>query len=370
MANFGDCLKNMRVVCLVNAALFDDLLTWSVEENLRMLVANGLDPRNSIICYTRYPSEDLYSAIAALFLREQGYIVFPEGILDYPFIDLIGTPDLIAVKLGTFQDKLIKEGIIGYGAVMPELEMLGIFGKEEGGKKDIGEEKAVAVELRILPRKPLNEARRTNNTQLDCQTNPLFSTSRGIPLPRGTAPPSFFRGIPLPGPDLLLEGCSSSASSGHPKTLRADRSPNKHKHRHLPSPVLEYLPPGFFLREDSHRFQVWLLLLHPNPAAEVPGQVGVGCAEMLSLSVTPPHPHFLRSFRRLGSPHPFSTEPLDPLRPSFPRGSEHSLSISWKTKLPHPSPLDSAFSGLSESLPPSFYDPDHRSCRALSTNTF
>jgi len=99
-----------------------------------------------IVCYTSgWGDEYLYGALGGFSLREQGYIIFPEEarLLNW----LVGfTGDLIAVKLGAFQDKLIEEGIIEYGAWLPELELQKIFGKCTK-KSKIEVEEAVAVEI-------------------------------------------------------------------------------------------------------------------------------------------------------------------------------------------------------------------------------
>lgn len=113
---------------------------------------HGINPEELVICYTSgWGGEDLYGALGGFSLRERGYIVFSEDTLGYPFVDLEGVPDLIAVKLGAFQDKLIEEGIIEHGAWLPELELQKIFGKYTR-KGKIGEEETLVIE--VEPSKP------------------------------------------------------------------------------------------------------------------------------------------------------------------------------------------------------------------------
>jgi hypothetical protein len=163
LAETADNLKNRRIVYLIDVDRVPSLhaplgVPWglkerrtAIENHVKQIIASavekGINPKELIVCYTSgWGREDLYGALGGLSLREKGYIVFPEGILGYPFIDLAGVPDLIAVKLGAFQDKLIEEGIIEYGGIIPEFEMLGIFGRcTRRGK--VEEEKAVVVEV-------------------------------------------------------------------------------------------------------------------------------------------------------------------------------------------------------------------------------
>lgn len=155
-------LKNRRVVFLVDCDAVTSYLPHpsipgsleqrhvAIENHTKQITASaiekGINPEELIVCYTSgCGGEDLYGALGGFSLREQGYIVFPEGILDH-FVWLAGVPDLIAVKLGVFQDKLIEEGIIEYGGFIPEFEMLEIFGKCTRRDK-VEEEKALAVEV-------------------------------------------------------------------------------------------------------------------------------------------------------------------------------------------------------------------------------
>jgi len=168
LVEHADHLKNRRIVYLVDVDGVPSLraplgVPWGLEQR-RMAIENhvkeiaasavekGINPKELIVCYTSgWGGEDLYGALGGFSLRDQGYIVFPEGILGYPFVDLAGVPDLIAVKFGTFQDKLIEEGIIEHGAWLSELELQKIFGKCTR-KDKIGEEEALAIE--VEPSKP------------------------------------------------------------------------------------------------------------------------------------------------------------------------------------------------------------------------
>lgn len=161
-------LKNRRVVYLVDCDAVTSHLPHpsipgsleqrhiAIENYTKQITASAVEkeinPKELIVCYTSgWGGEDLYGALGGFSLREQGYIVFPEGILGYPFVDLAGAPDLIAVKLGASQDRLIEEGIIEHGAWLPEIELQKIFGKcARGGK--IQEEESLAIE--VEPSKP------------------------------------------------------------------------------------------------------------------------------------------------------------------------------------------------------------------------
>jgi len=162
LAEHANHLKKRRVVFLVDVDGVPSLSTplgapWdtkqrsmAIRNHLKEIIAsaveNGTDPEEIIICCTSgWGGEDLYGALGGFSLRDKGYIVFPEeaGLLNW----IVGfTGDLIAIKLGAFQDKLTEEGIIEYGALLPEFELQNIFGKcTKKGK--IQEEEAAAVEI-------------------------------------------------------------------------------------------------------------------------------------------------------------------------------------------------------------------------------
>lgn len=167
LAGYADYLKNRRIVYLIDIDRVPYMPTsfgfpGSVEQkgvaiknHIKEITASavekGTNPKELIVCYTSgWGGEDLYGALGGFSLKDKGYIVFPEAILDY-FVGLDGVPDLIAVKLGAFQDRLIEEGVIEYGAWLPELELQRIFDKcMRKGKTE--KEEALAVE--VEPSKP------------------------------------------------------------------------------------------------------------------------------------------------------------------------------------------------------------------------
>jgi hypothetical protein len=168
LAEHADHLKKRRVVYLVDVDGVSSLSTpfgapldtkhrsMAIENHLKKITASavekGTDPEELIVCYTSgWGGEDLYGALGGFSLRERGYVVFPDWT-DYPFfVNMAGVPDLVAVKLGTFQDSLIENGVIEYGAWIVELELYEIFGKCTR-KGRVEENEAVAAE--VEPSKP------------------------------------------------------------------------------------------------------------------------------------------------------------------------------------------------------------------------
>jgi len=99
-----------------------------------------------LLISTYFGNEELYAALASFTLRKMGYIVFPEGIID-KFVNLGGVPDLIAVKLGDFQHRLIRDGVIEGGALITEINLHDILGRVGFPAEEGGAEEAVAVEV-------------------------------------------------------------------------------------------------------------------------------------------------------------------------------------------------------------------------------
>jgi len=116
----------------------------SEEEKLAMYMKNaagdakgdGYDPSEIIICCTG--GEELYGILAGFVLAERGYIIFPEydfGVTNN-FLPIRGVPDLVAVKLGDFQNRLMREGLIRYGGWLHEIELSAFLGGLHGGTTD------------------------------------------------------------------------------------------------------------------------------------------------------------------------------------------------------------------------------------------
>jgi len=102
----------------------------------------GIDPVESIIVFTG--GESFYTVAGSFVLRELGYILFPEGLID-PYL-CAGVPDLIAAKLGRLQEILVKYGVIKNGAFLAELELWPIFGRNpKSAVKKVSEE-VLAIE--------------------------------------------------------------------------------------------------------------------------------------------------------------------------------------------------------------------------------
>lgn len=106
--------------------------------------ADGKELSELIICCTG--GEELYGILAGFTLRERGYIIFPE--YDFGMIDAClgigrmgGVPDMVAAKLGEFQDRLIDQGAIEYGAWFHELELRQLLLARENGGNGSGGEK-------------------------------------------------------------------------------------------------------------------------------------------------------------------------------------------------------------------------------------
>jgi hypothetical protein len=101
-----------------------DKLTMYLANAAKNARADGYDTSELIICCTG--GEELYKILAGYVLREKGYLLFPEydfGMVSM-FLEMSGVPDMIAVKLGSFQDKLINEGIIANGGWFHEIELM------------------------------------------------------------------------------------------------------------------------------------------------------------------------------------------------------------------------------------------------------
>lgn len=146
----ASCLKDRKAVFLVDLNRIGFQGESGTDKSKRynknvILAANNMGYRASeiAICYT-YGGEALYNIIAGFSLRKKGYVVFPEGTLDL-FLTFNGVPDLVVVKLGAFQDKMIEQGIIEHGAWLAEFELQSVFGKCKR-KGTVKEEKAIAVE--------------------------------------------------------------------------------------------------------------------------------------------------------------------------------------------------------------------------------
>lgn len=97
----------------------------SIKQDIHnMLIAAknlSLNPDQVIICYT-WGGEGLYIVLAGFILRDLGYIIFPEGILDH--LLFTGVSDMIAIKIPELQDDLKNKGIIEKGAWFAEFELI------------------------------------------------------------------------------------------------------------------------------------------------------------------------------------------------------------------------------------------------------
>ncbi len=85
----------------------------------------GIDPSKVIITFTG--GEDFYTIVGSFILRDLGYIIFPEDLIDVFICN--GVPDLVVAKLGNLQEVLIDRGIIENGGFLAEVELWPIFGK-------------------------------------------------------------------------------------------------------------------------------------------------------------------------------------------------------------------------------------------------
>ncbi|WP_456451950.1 hypothetical protein [Thermococcus sp.] len=119
----------------------------------------GIDPIESIITFTG--GEAFYTVAGSFILRELGYILFPEGLID-PYI-CVGVPDLIAAKLGKLQEILVRYGVIKNGAFLAEVELWPIFGRNP--KPVI---KKISEEVLAIETEP--EARRASGGRKQIET--------------------------------------------------------------------------------------------------------------------------------------------------------------------------------------------------------
>jgi hypothetical protein len=70
----------------------------------------GLSEEEYSICYTG-PGERLYNLLAGFVLKEDGWMIFPEGTLS-SLLPVGGAPDMIAVKIPDLQEYLVSLGIV------------------------------------------------------------------------------------------------------------------------------------------------------------------------------------------------------------------------------------------------------------------
>jgi hypothetical protein len=156
-------LRNRRTVMLLPQFSFDrfstgqksskDKLTVYMENAANAAKHDGYEPSEVIICCTG--GEELYEILAGFVLREQGYILFPEydyGMVNSLLLERIsGVPDMVAVKLGAFQDRLIEQGLMEHGAWFHEIELsaANLLGNSSTAKQNyqIGPEVALAIEV-------------------------------------------------------------------------------------------------------------------------------------------------------------------------------------------------------------------------------
>jgi hypothetical protein len=116
----------------------------SVRNLLEDAKGRGYSPREVVICRTTF-GEDFYGAVGAFALRSEGYLVFPEGTLS-DLLKMWGTPDMVAVKLGPFQEELAEFSVVERGALLDEVELYGQCENRGAGSEPFLEE-AVAVEV-------------------------------------------------------------------------------------------------------------------------------------------------------------------------------------------------------------------------------
>ncbi len=148
ISDISHCHETWRELPSTTIYWFDDCIRSGIETALNYLRDAGIDEREAIICITSL-GEDFYDAIGSYILRSLGFIVIPQEV--YSLFEYIwGVPDLIAVKLGRFQEDLIKAGVIEYGALLMEFELYGLFGKRKykAEPRKIDQEISVVVEVK------------------------------------------------------------------------------------------------------------------------------------------------------------------------------------------------------------------------------
>lgn len=147
---YKDVLKNRKYVCLQDFSAVRNRRKFRGFEKETLELSNrlekdGINTDELIVTFTG--GEDFYGIMGAFALREEGYIVFPEACLDGLDIGLPGVPDLIAGKLGDFQNRLITSGVIANGGFLAEIDMLDFVNLNK--KKEVSEipEEALAIEV-------------------------------------------------------------------------------------------------------------------------------------------------------------------------------------------------------------------------------
>lgn len=146
-----EVLQKRRVLVLANPQCIRENISLVFFKRVKTLMLNKYNSEELVICKTDF-GEDFYSFLASFFLKQQGYIVFPEGTLDH-LVNFYGIPDIVVAKLGDFQEKLVKKNVINCGTIITELN-LKIFSQEESTIKsrcnidsNIGERYFVAIEV-------------------------------------------------------------------------------------------------------------------------------------------------------------------------------------------------------------------------------
>ncbi len=146
-----EVLQKRRVLVLANPQCVGENIPLVFFKRVETLMLNKYNSEELVICKCGF-GEDFYSFLASFFLKQQGYIVFPEGTLDH-LVNFYGAPDIVVAKLGDFQERLVEEGVMDRGAIITELN-LKMFNQKESTIKsrcsidfNVGETYFVAVEV-------------------------------------------------------------------------------------------------------------------------------------------------------------------------------------------------------------------------------
>lgn len=132
----------------------DDRVEAYMKNAAGLAAIDGYDPSEIIVCCTG--GEELYGISAGFVLADRGYIIFPEydfGVVNN-FVAMNDVPDLVAVRLGDFQNRLIEEGFIEYGGWLHEIELFSSLPSfadklptRANNEKSVREELSIALEV-------------------------------------------------------------------------------------------------------------------------------------------------------------------------------------------------------------------------------
>lgn len=119
-------IKDRKYVCVIDRNERSNLRNRkSITDILDEFRESGYDP-GEMICVSTGGGEGLFDFLGELYLRDLGYIVFPQSYGLHNFIST-GVPDNIAVKLEDFQNAFIENNVIEYGALLSEFELFNVF---------------------------------------------------------------------------------------------------------------------------------------------------------------------------------------------------------------------------------------------------